>query len=361
MDTAFNVEKLIEDVFAPSPDEHLLIVVDLPHGEWEDHQDWFERRDMAATWHDRLQQMNLAQVSFGTYPATGANNGELPLHLTIQQEEPAWTDVLEKTDIVLAFTEFSATAPLSAFVKRSSKLRVASMPGVLKRMEETALSADYRAVAQRCAILAGALTRAVSAQLIFSTGHEVTFDLRWRRGLADDGQCRQDKDFPLINLPSGESFIVPYEGERANITSKTAGEIPVMHEGELVVFEVQKNHIEHVLGQGSAALELATWFKADPARANIAELGLGCNDHAIITGNVLEDEKAGLHWAYGRSEHLGGVTGPDAFRFPDHVIHQDIVYAKGCPIEATTLTLIQEDGSPLPILQAGEYCIPFES
>ena len=342
MADSFDVVCLIQDVFSPDPGESLLVVIDLPHGTLTDHQDWFERREMAATWHTELKNSKINVLPLATFRATGANNGELPATLNIGDEEVSWAEALSKPQIVLAFTEFSATAPLSAFVKKVPGLRVASMPGVLKRMEQSALSADYRIVAQRCAVLAELLTKADSAALTFSTGHAVTFDLRWRRGLADDGQCKKEKDFPLINLPSGESFIVPYEGERENEPSRTAGEIPVMHEGELVVFEVQDNAIVHVLGQGGVASELATWFKADPARANIAELGLGCNDKAIISGNVLEDEKAGLHWAYGRSEHLGGVTGPDAFRYPDQVIHQDIVYAKGCPIEVAKLDLTIE-------------------
>ena len=33
---------------------------------------------------------------------------------------------------------------------------------------------------------------------------------------------------------------------------------------------------------------------------------------AEVTGCVLEDEKAGFHWAFGRSDHLGGVVGVPA-------------------------------------------------
>jgi len=48
------------------------------------------------------------------------------------------------------------------------------------------------------------------------------------------------------------------------------------------------------------------FFAENDTRRNIAELGIGCNPKAVITGNILEDEKVGLHIAYGMSSHLGG-------------------------------------------------------
>jgi len=69
---------------------------------------------------------------------------------------------------------------------------------------------------------------------------------------------------------------------------------------------------------------------------------------------VLEDEKAGFHWAYGRSDHLGGKTGVDAFLNPDNVVHTDIVYAKGCPIIASKVEMILDDGSTQVVVLDGE-------
>ena len=55
-----------------------------------------------------------------------------------------------------------------------------------------------------------------------------------------------------------------------------------------------------VRGESAGAARFRDIFAADPARPNIAEVAFGCNERAVVTGNVLEDEKAGFHWAYGR-------------------------------------------------------------
>ena len=78
-------------------------------------------------------------------------------------------------------------------------------------------------------------------------------------------------------------------------------------------------------------------------RRNIAELGIGCNPQAVVTGNPLEDEKVGLHIAYGMSTHLGGKIKSD--------MHYDIIHAKGCPTEGITLTLINKNGTKTELIQ----------
>ena len=148
----------------------------------------------------------------------------------------------------------------------------------------------------------------------------------------------------IINLPSGETFIVPYEGEFEAVPSWTAGTIPVMEDDELVLFHVVANTVVIVEGEGPVAERYAAFFDADPARANIAEVAFGVNDKAEVTGKVLEDEKAGFHWAFGRSDHLGGVVGVDYFESPENVVHQDIVYAEGNPVQVERAVIVHPDG-----------------
>lgn len=224
-------------------------------------------------------------------------------------------------------------------------------------MEDSALAADYREVARRCRVLDEALKGAEALEVRFSTGHRCTFDLRWRKAEVDDGWLPRFKSGDrIINLPSGETFIVPYEGERRGEASRTEGELPVEIRGERVVLAVFGNRIGRVEGEGPEAARLRAFFEEDPARANVAEVAFGCNDRAVVTGNVLEDEKAGFHWAYGRSDHLGGTVGVKAFARPENVVHQDVVYAQGNPIQIAEATVVGPAGRRT-VIRDGAYVV----
>lgn len=355
---SFDLSKLLREVFDPQPGETVLVMADRPHGRWPDDPDWAERRRMAEEWRRAFEALGARPFPLLTYPATGAGNADLPDTGEQDGRPVRIEDALRGARIAIAMTKFSATAPLAAFARKFSDLRAASMPGVLRRMESTALAADYAAVAKKARILADLLTDAVRADAHFSTGHRCRFDLRFRTAHADDGQCRRGQgDHRVINLPSGEAFIVPYEGERAGTPSLTEGEIPVERGGHQVLLRVRANRIVDIEGDNPTGDFLRRHFGEDPARRNVAELGLGCNDAAIVTGNVLEDEKAGFHWAYGRSEHLGGTVGPDAFARAETVLHHDIVYAPGNAIGVSKLELTFPDGESETILRDSRYTI----
>ena len=363
MAKAFDLQKLLVDVFAPQPGERVLVMTDLPHGELSDSEAWVNRRQMAAEWQSAFQGLG-SRIGFSVHPllsyrATGAHGAPLPDEGEMGGESTRLADILSATNIAVALTEYSATAPLIGFMNTRPGLRAASMPGISRQMEGTALSADYTEVARKSHLLADRLGRAMGAKVRFSTGHEAYFDLRHRKAEADDGQLHADKTgVRLINLPSGEACIAPYEGELEGQPSKTEGMIPADYDGELVLYRVRENRIVEIIGDGPKAGDMRDYFAVDQARRNIAELGLGCNDKAVICGSVLEDEKVlGLHWAYGLSQHIGGVTGPGQFSDPKHVVHQDIVYPKGGSVEIASLALEYEDGTTQEIIKDAEYTI----
>ena len=314
---------------------------------------------MADEWREAFaglgRRLGFEVLPLVSYPATGQSNADLPL-TTVVDRGRTLDAVLGDATLALALTEFSPSAPLAMRTLAVKDFRVATLPGVERRMEQTALAADYADVARRCRILAAYLCDACSADVVFATGHECHFDLRHREPDLDDGQMPRDRPgMRLINLPSGEVCMNPYEGEIPGDESCTRGELPAHLDGAVLAFVVENNRIVDVRGPEPAEGRWRAFFAEDRARANIAEFAFGCNPLAVVSGNVLEDEKAGFHWAYGRSEHLGGTVSAASFTSPAHVVHMDIVYAKGSPIELKSVHLNRADGSRHPIIGNGEY------
>ena len=360
---SFNLEKLFMDVFNPQIGETVLVMVDLPHKESLDNAAWTERREMAEEWHEAISHLEpkygLHVFPIYTYPATGAHNGPLPVEGELGVKKLALEEALSDSNIVIAMTEYSATAPLIKYTEKYPRLRVASMPMVLPRMEQSALTADYAGISQKGEILADKLNKAVGAKVRFSTGHELYIDLRFRTAEVDGGKIHSGEDgVRVINLPSGESYIAPYEGEQKGTPSLTTGTIPIICGENNALIYVEENLAVDVQGDLNCANEIRDFFDLDEARRNIAELGFGLNDKAIITGNVLEDEKVlGVHLAVGRSDHIGGVVGVEAFSSPDHVVHKDIVYPFGGQLEVENLVLVYENCTEEMIIEKGEYSI----
>ena len=333
--------KLFQDVFAPKSGEKVLFLVDTPHDDIKDTEMWKERREMAQEWFNIFKEIGAETgflVDLMEYESTGVHNAPLSEEIL---------DDARRFNLVIAMPEYSITSSLRPIcTDKNTITRCASMPGVEKRMEETALRANYAEVQKYAAALEQIFNKATGAEITFSTGDTLYIDLRNRTAYSGAGDCTKTGQF--INLPSGEAFKAPYEGTPEEIgefgESKTKGVSPVIYNGELVKYFIRNNRIIEVVGNGKKAEEMRDFFAENDTRRNIAEFAIGCNPKAVVTGNILEDEKAeGLHIAYGTSIFLGGKIQSD--------MHQDIVYTKGCPIEGTTINLIIRDGSKTKLIE----------
>jgi len=325
--------RLFEQVFSPKQGERILILTDEPHGDISDNESWIERRKMANDWYLTFKEMSGNKgysVETSSFPATGMNN------MPISDETKK---LVRRYNLVIAMTEFSATSSLAPMrLEKNLNFRCASMPGVERRMEDTSLRADYSKVQQYSLAIEQILKTVVSAEIDFSNGDHLLLDLRNRKPLADLGDCT--KSGQTINLPSGETCIVPYEAvddEKVVFgSSKSKGILPVKYDDGIVRYHIEENKISRIDGCGNTAEKMNQFFEENNCRRNIAELGIGCNPQAVVTGNVLEDEKVpGLHIAYGMSSHIGGKVSCD--------VHQDICYPKKAPIQAVSLMLIHND------------------
>lgn len=352
----FDLEKLFLDVFALQ-DEVLTVMYDVPAGDLVDNREWRDRREMAKEWHHEISRFSKKygiQVNpLLTYDATGAHNRDLPEYGISEGKKTKMRDIILNSTIVISMPEFSASAPLLMYTQENAELRVASMPLVNKAMEQTGLAADYRKIAADCVLLAQLFSKAIGIEVFFSTGHGCYFDISDNKDpIRDDGFLPKGAGKNIVrvtNLPAGEVCVVPKE----SADSQTKGRIPIAFDEEIVVVNVECNKITGVEGAGEHATKKRREFLGEPAMCNIAEVAIGCNDKAVVTGNLLEDEKAGFHWAYGRSDFLGGSVRPDDFSAPEKVIHQDTVYAKGNPIVCSKFDFVYADGKRKTVIVDG--------
>ena len=333
--------KMFKDVFAPKAGEKVLFLVDTPHDNITDNTNWQDRREMAKEWYESFKDMGMEMgftVDFAEYDATGLHNTPIPDKVM---------DLASKANLVIAMTEYSGSSSFINLCRNISKItRCASMPTVERRMENTAFKANYADVQIYANNIKKMLNKTIAAEVLFSTGDSLFMDLRNRVAFEDGGKCSETGQ--MINFPSGEGYIAPYEGIGDEVEefgeSKTEGILPDNQHGDLIKYKVKNNKIVEIIGEGKNADEMREFFDKNPTRRNIAELGIGCNPEAVVTGNILEDEKVGgLHIAYGTSLHTGGKVESD--------LHIDICFPKGLPGAAKTLTLINEDGSKIELIK----------
>jgi leucyl aminopeptidase (aminopeptidase T) len=234
-------------------------------------------------------------------------------------------------DVFIAPCEPSLSHTVARKAASEKGIRGATLPGVTEDMLARLMSADFDAMAKRCAAVAQLLSQADEAHLTCPLGTDFRLDLRGRDGIADDGDLTADGVFG--NLPCGEGFIAPAGGE-GTIVAQT--EPLTGLQDEPLRIEVR----DGALAEATNPTFLAALDAHAPKGRNLAELGVGTNDQATLTGNVLEDEKilGTAHVAFGASAGIGGnVTVP---------VHLDVV------VTDASLTI-----GGTQVLDAGKYLL----
>jgi leucyl aminopeptidase (aminopeptidase T) len=220
--------------------------------------------------------------------------------------------------------------------KRASEAgaRGATMPGVTEEMLARVMAVDFETMAARSRAVAAVLSSGATAHITCPRGTDLVLDLTGRDGIPDDGRLTERGAFG--NLPAGEGFISPVGGAGTAVVASLA---PLGLTEELATITLRDGRI--VGGEGGLAPEYYRRLTAHGEKGtNLAELGVGTNDRAILTGNVLEDEKilGTVHIAFGASAGIGGTVSVP--------IHLDSVV-----LEAT----LDIDGTR--VLDAGEFVL----
>jgi leucyl aminopeptidase (aminopeptidase T) len=205
--------------------------------------------------------------------------------------------------VVLAPTIQSLSHTSARHAATKAGVRIASLPGVTEDMLARLMNVDMTTLRRRGRKLARMLRGAEEVRISCPYGSDLRLGLGDRTPIADAGELSEAGAFG--NLPCGEAFIAPATAEGTLIVD---GSIAGVGKVETPVeLTVRDGHLVDATGpEGEALMELLTAHGEDGT--NIAELGIGTNEEATLTGNVLEDEKilGTAHVAFGASAAIGG-------------------------------------------------------
>ena len=232
-------------------------------------------------------------------------------------------------DIVLAPTIQSISHTEARRAATEAGVRIASMPGVTGEMLARVMGADLRLLRKRGTSVGRALGAGAEARITCERGSDLRLGLEDRTAIVDAGALNMRGAFG--NIPCGEAFIAPLEGTAEGTLVVDGSIAGVGLISEPVELTVRDGHLTEATGNaGTQLLELLTEHGSDGT--NVAELGIGTNESAVLTGNILEDEKilGSAHVAFGASAAIGGTI-----QVPVHldcVVLRPTVDIDGAPI-----------------------------
>lgn len=307
--------------------ERVLFVTDIPRQEEWSHgypeiSDFVLRTLMVRGMYDlAVKHFPKNSIDFYTYYSTGAHGVEPPQEVT---------EKLKQYDVVLLINTYSLTHTQARLAVCRQGGRVASCPNLdLYMMEEGGvMGADYPAIAAKCKKIAALLTQADTARIWTPDGTDVSFSIRGREGLCDDGFYTTPGSWG--NLPGGEAYTSPVEGTAEGTVVVPAGWVAGLKEN--MTFHISKGEVAEILGGGEVGDFYRSWILGSDSprhRRNFAELGIGTNERAKNPASVLEAEKIDgtVHIATGDNSHMGGMVESDFH--DDFVLREPDLYLDG--------------------------------
>jgi leucyl aminopeptidase (aminopeptidase T) len=306
------VQTIVNDCLAIKPGENVLVIADAgtrPIGD--------QLRDAAA---------HAGAEAVLTVMDERENDGTEPPAVVAA--------ALNRCEVFIAPTTRSLSHTSARKQASDNGARGATMPGVTADMLARVMGVEFETMAARSRAVAELLTTGKVAHISCPRGTHLTLELGDRAGISDDGDLTSAGAFG--NLPCGEGFIAPLNGEGRLVASSVA---PLGISDPPATLTVHEGRI--VSAQDGLGPEFLQRLEAhgEPG-TNLAELGVGTNDRAVLTGNVLEDEKilGTVHIAFGNSANFGGSVSVQ--------IHLDVVV-----LEAS----LDIDGRP--ILDGGRFVL----
>jgi aminopeptidase len=299
----------IQDCMAAKKKEKILVVTDEL------------KYEIGKAIHDNA--LKLGYVSVLVEMKSANVNGEEP-------PKPV-AELMKMFDVVFCPTAKSLTHTDARRDASALGVRVATFPGITKDVMIRGLGADYKEIAKLTTKMKKMFEKTKLVRVTAPNGTDITMDISGRTAIASKGLFHKKGEGG--NLPTGETFAAPLEGKSNGVfvvDGSMAG-IGVINNTPIRI-QVEKGFATKITG-GPSAKKLVKMLDAHGKKArNIAEIGIGANDKAKLSGMILEDEKVKgtAHIALGNNITMGGnVSVPIHL---DGVIKKPTVYFDGTEI-----------------------------
>ena len=221
---SFSLSRLLTTCFGKTEEKlTACILIDLPDLDLMTNfsfmkEDGFQVQQYAKKFfYDKLlegtmHEVGYSSVDFLAFKTTGGSN--LDPADDVQDENgntlSLESDVCAKYDIILAITDYSLTAPLTAMAKKYN-FRGATLHGVNDIILGSGLAVDYNVISKQAEVFRLALDQADAFELNFEV-HDKSFSLTincdQQSAQKSHGLCPPGMP-DVANLPAGEVYFVP--------------------------------------------------------------------------------------------------------------------------------------------------------
>lgn len=220
------------------------------------------------------------------------------------------SDAMMHADVILIATAASFSHTKARKNASLNGARVASMPYgshpeelIMIVFARGGMTVDFNKMSANIDRIAERLKNTKHARIVTEKGTDLTIDYGGREFHKDTGIARNPGE--NTNLPAGEIFIAPTGASGTAIIDVSMGGFDLLSAPMELTFE--NGSIASIRGKHAETMERLLKPFGDPAR-KIAEFAIGMNPKTLISGIILEDEKAAgtAHIAIGNNAGFGG-------------------------------------------------------
>ncbi len=279
------IDSALRSSLAVKKGETVLIITDV------------HKRNIGIMFHEKAQKLKAESILVDIPP--GSTDGEEP--------PEAVAKLMQEVDVVICPTSKSLTHTDARRAASKKGTRTITLPGVTEEMLARAGNVDMQKMLQITNKLTDVLSIGRNVHITTAAGTDLRMSIKGKKGIPDTGFVTEPG--MTCNIPAGEAFLAPIEGtaEGILVVDGSMGQSGIIKKP--IKMYVSKGFVTKIHGNREARLlrkQLAPFGKHG---RNIAELGIGTNHKAKLTGKVLEDEKilGTVHVALGNNITMGGT------------------------------------------------------